>query len=153
MATISDFINENENVMIRIDQVEDLNDTSYKSYDSTIYEGLLYDTPEELYSREVIKEGFMLGAQMNLLTIYKKDVAEDETLEEVLIYYKKDFPSDFKLTINYTDADDNTLFTLKDITATELLESRKDNMYLECKVFGYLEHEIKVYYHYPAVIL
>lgn len=69
---IRDYINNNENVKIRI-SVQETRD-SYEAYSETIWEGSLYDVPDKYKNIEVISEGFLIGAQLNMLTVFSDDV-------------------------------------------------------------------------------
>lgn len=63
MITIKDFItnDDNENVVVLI-----------RTESKDIWKGLLYDTPIKLHDREVLKEGYGLASQCNILTIAEK---------------------------------------------------------------------------------
>lgn len=67
MATIKDFIENNENVpiMIEISETRDTTDPLRKE----LWKGMLYDIPKDLQKREVIQEGYGIVAQCNILTI------------------------------------------------------------------------------------
>ena len=69
MATIKDFITNNENVpiMIEISETRDTTDPLRKE----LWKGMLYDIPKDLQNREVIQEGYGIVAQCNILTILK----------------------------------------------------------------------------------
>lgn len=60
MITIKDFItnDDNENVVVLI-----------RTETKDIWRGLLHDIPKKLYDREVLKEGYGLVSQCNILTI------------------------------------------------------------------------------------
>ena len=67
MATIRDFIENNENVPIIIEtsETKDTTDPLRKE----LWKGMLYDTPKDLQNLEVIQEGYGIVAQCNILTI------------------------------------------------------------------------------------
>lgn len=67
MATIKDFINNNENVPITIESKPSKNVTDPLSKE--IWSGMLYDIPVELHHFEVIQEGYGIVSQRNILTI------------------------------------------------------------------------------------
>lgn len=64
MVTIKDFIENNENVPIIIETSETRNTTKKE-----LWEGMLYDVPQNIRNQEVIQEGYGLVAQCNVLTI------------------------------------------------------------------------------------
>lgn len=72
MVTIKDFIDNNENMMIQIEAAfsEDTTDPLR----ITVYEGMLADIPERLQGIEVIEGGWLIGAQMNCLTVLNSEV-------------------------------------------------------------------------------
>ena len=67
MATIRDFIENNENVPIIIEtsETKDTADPLRKK----LWKGMLYDIPKKLQNREVIQEGYWIVAQCNILII------------------------------------------------------------------------------------
>ena len=67
MATIRDFIENNENVPIIIEtsETKDATDPLRKE----LWKGMLYDTPKDLQNLEVIQEWYGIVAQCNILTI------------------------------------------------------------------------------------
>ena len=67
MATIRDFIENNENVPIIIEtsETKDTADPLRKK----LWKGMLYDIPKNLQNQEVIQEGYGVVAQCNILTI------------------------------------------------------------------------------------
>lgn len=69
MATIKDFIENNENVpiMIEISETKDTTNPLRKE----LWKGMLYDIPKDLQKREVIQEGYGIAAQCNILTVLK----------------------------------------------------------------------------------
>lgn len=67
MATIRDFIENNENVPIMIETSETRDITN--SLRKELWKGMLYDVPKDLQNREVIQEGYGIVAQCNILTI------------------------------------------------------------------------------------
>lgn len=67
MATIRDFIENNENVPIIIETAETRNTTDLLRKE--LWKGILYDIPKDLQNREVIQEGYGIVAQCNILTI------------------------------------------------------------------------------------
>lgn len=67
MATIRDFIENNENVPIMIETSETRDTTN--PLRKELWKGMLYDIPKDLHSREVIQEGYGIVAQCNILTI------------------------------------------------------------------------------------
>lgn len=67
MATIKDFIENNENVLIIIETAETRNTTD--PLRKELWKGMLYDVPKDLQNREVIQEGYGIVAQCNILTI------------------------------------------------------------------------------------
>lgn len=71
MLKIRDYIEENENIIIRINA--SASKDPCESLSKTIYEGMLWDIPAEYHDCEVMKAGWLLGAQMHQLTIYLGD--------------------------------------------------------------------------------
>lgn len=67
MATIRDFIENNENVPIIIETAETRNTTDLLRKE--LWKGILYDIPKDLQNREVIQEGYGIVTQCNILTI------------------------------------------------------------------------------------
>lgn len=67
MATIKDFIVNNENVPIIIESK--LSKNSADPLSKEIWSGMLYDIPVELHCFEVIQEGYGIISQCNILTI------------------------------------------------------------------------------------
>ena len=67
MATIKDFIVNNENVPIIIESK--LSKNSADPLSKEIWIGMLYDIPVELHHFEVIQEGYGIASQRNILTI------------------------------------------------------------------------------------
>lgn len=67
MATIRDFIENNENapIMIETSETRDTTDSLRKK----LWKGMLYDIPKNLQNREVFQEGYGLVTQCNILTI------------------------------------------------------------------------------------
>lgn len=68
MITVQDYIENNDDIRIRIARKHsrDINDP----LTSTIWEGMLYDTPEELRKLEVLSEGWMMEARINQLEVF-----------------------------------------------------------------------------------
>ena len=67
MATIRDFIENNENVPIIIETSETKDTTD--PLRNELWKGMLYDIPKNLQNREVIQEGYGIVAQCNILII------------------------------------------------------------------------------------
>ena len=67
MATIRDFIENNENVPIIIETTETRNITD--PLRKELWKGMLYDIPKDLQNREVIQEWYGIVSQCNILTI------------------------------------------------------------------------------------
>ena len=67
MATIRDFIENNENVPIIIETSETKDTTG--PLRNELWKGMLYDIPKKLQNRELIQEGYGIVAQCNILTI------------------------------------------------------------------------------------
>ena len=79
MSTIQDYIDNNENIKVRIDQKE--SNKTYDPFVTAIWEGLLKDIPEEYRKLEVLSEGWLIYAKVNSLSVYiPKD--EDNTVAE-----------------------------------------------------------------------
>ena len=70
MATIRDFIENNENVPIIIETSETTDTTD--PLRKELWKGMLYDIPQKLQNREVIQEGYGIVAQCNILTILEE---------------------------------------------------------------------------------
>lgn len=70
MATIKDFIENNENVLIIIKTAETRNTTD--PLRKELWKGMLYNIPKDLQNREVIQEGYGIVAQCNILTILEE---------------------------------------------------------------------------------
>lgn len=75
MATIKDFIENNENVPIMIESSEtrDTTDPLRKE----LWKGMLHNVPQDLQNREVIHEGYGIVAQCNILTILEDGDANE----------------------------------------------------------------------------
>lgn len=75
MATIKDFMENNENVpiMIETSETKDTTDPLRKE----LWKGMLYDIPKKLQNREVIQEGYGIVAQCNILTILEDGDASE----------------------------------------------------------------------------
>lgn len=67
MITVRDFIENNDDILVRIAQ-KDSKDP-YDPLIRTIWEGMLSEIPEELRGLEVIGEGWLIDAQLNLLEV------------------------------------------------------------------------------------
>ena len=67
MVTIIDFIENNENVLIIIETTETRNTTD--PLRKELWKGMLYDIPKDLQNLEVIREGYGIVDQCNILTI------------------------------------------------------------------------------------
>ena len=67
MATIKDFMENNENVPIMIETAETRSTTD--PLRKELWKGMLCDIPKDLQNREVIQEGYGIVAQCNILTI------------------------------------------------------------------------------------
>ena len=67
MITVRDFIENNDDILVRIAQ----KDSKYPCDPliRTIWEGMLSEIPEELRGLEVIGEGWLIDAQLNLLEV------------------------------------------------------------------------------------
>lgn len=70
MASIKDFITNNENVLIIIETAETRNTTD--PLRKKLWKGMLYDIPKDLQNREVIQEGYGIVSQCNILTILEE---------------------------------------------------------------------------------
>lgn len=68
MATIQDYIDNNENIRVRIDRKESTDPCDPMIYPE--WEGMLKDIPQKYRNLEVISEGWMLQAQINSLAVY-----------------------------------------------------------------------------------
>lgn len=68
MVTVNDFIANNDNVRVLIGRKESRDDCD--PFERDVWEGMLYDIPEELRTAEVINEGWLLEGQMNHLSVY-----------------------------------------------------------------------------------
>ena len=68
MITVRDFIENNDNIRVRIAKKE--NRDPYDPFTETIWEGMLSEIPEELRGLEVINEGWLIDAQVNQLEVY-----------------------------------------------------------------------------------
>ncbi len=75
MATIKDFMENNENVpiMIETSETKDITDPLRKE----LWKGMLYNIPKKLQNREVIQEGYGIVAQCNILTILEDGDANE----------------------------------------------------------------------------
>ena len=75
MATIKDFMKNNENVpiMIETSKTKDATDSLRKE----LWKGMLYDIPKKLQNREVIQEGYGIVAQCNILMILEDGDANE----------------------------------------------------------------------------
>lgn len=85
IVTVKDFIeNEhNENRMIQICATPD--EESIGICNPVLYEGLLHDVPDELKDREVIQEGYLIEAQINVLTVLVDRSAEMTPDKDILV--------------------------------------------------------------------
>lgn len=79
MSTIQDYIDNNENIKVRIDQKE--SNKTYDPFVTSIWEGLLKDIPEEYRKLEVLSEGWLIYANINSLSVYIPK-EEDNTVAE-----------------------------------------------------------------------
>lgn len=79
MSTIQDYIDNNENIKVRIDQKE--SNKTYDPFVTAIWEGLLKDIPEEYRKLEVLSEGWLIYANINSLSVYIPK-EEDNTVTE-----------------------------------------------------------------------
>ncbi len=79
MSTIQDYIDNNENIKVRIDQKE--SNKTYDPFATSIWEGLLKDIPEEYRKLEVLSEGWLIYANINSLSVYIPK-EEDNTVAE-----------------------------------------------------------------------
>ena len=70
MATIKDFMINNENVPIIIEIAETRDITN--PLRNELWKGMLYDVPKDIRNREVIQEGYGLATQCNILTILEE---------------------------------------------------------------------------------
>lgn len=69
---IIDYINNNENVPVRISMQEDRD--PWTAFHHKLWEGNLYDVPEKYRKIEVISEGWLIGAQINEITVCEDDI-------------------------------------------------------------------------------
>lgn len=79
MSTIQDYIDNNENIKVRIDQKE--SNKTYDPFVTAIWEGLLKDIPEEYRKLEVLSESWLIYANINSLSVYIPK-EEDNTVAE-----------------------------------------------------------------------
>lgn len=63
MATVKDYMDKNDNVRVLIDLTPDM---------EKLYDGMLYDIPEELQQLKVVSEGWLMGEQCNNLSVIKE---------------------------------------------------------------------------------
>ena len=75
MATIKDFMKNNENVPIMIETSETKDATN--PLRKELWKGMLYDIPKKIQNREVIQEGYGIVAQCNILTILEDGDANE----------------------------------------------------------------------------
>ncbi|MBR1702589.1 MAG: hypothetical protein IJ716_11610 [Lachnospiraceae bacterium] len=68
MTTIQKFIDNNENIKVRISRKFSQSDTDPLS--ETLWEGMLKEIPDEYRNLEVISEGWLMAAQINNLDVY-----------------------------------------------------------------------------------
>lgn len=68
MATIQDYIDNNENIKIRIDAKESTDPCDPMIH--TMWEGMLKNIPKKYRNLEVIDEGWMMNAMINSLAVY-----------------------------------------------------------------------------------
>lgn len=68
MGTVSDYIANNDNIRVRIARKESRDECH--PFVRDIWEGMLYDIPEDLRKAEVINEGWLLEGQINQLSVY-----------------------------------------------------------------------------------
>lgn len=68
MVTVQDFIDNNDNIKVRIAQKYSRDKCDPLT--RTIWEGMLYDVPDELKKLEVLSEGWLMNAQINQLEVY-----------------------------------------------------------------------------------
>ena len=72
MVTVRDFIESNDDLMVRIAEKE--TGDPYDPFTETIFEGHLSEIPEELKGLKVVNEGWLIGAQVNQLEVCRKGV-------------------------------------------------------------------------------
>lgn len=70
MITVKDFIENNDNIRIRIVRKDSRDPYDPLSY--PIWEGQLSEVPEGLRELEVIREGWLLGGKVNQLEVIEK---------------------------------------------------------------------------------
>lgn len=68
MITVDDYIKNNDNIRVSIARKESRDECH--PFERDVWEGMLYDIPEELRTAEVINEGWLLEGQMNHLSVY-----------------------------------------------------------------------------------
>lgn len=70
MVTIRDYVENNDDIRVRIAQKE--TEDPCDPFTETIWEGMLQEIPEQLRGLEVIREGWLIGAQVNQLEVSRK---------------------------------------------------------------------------------
>ena len=70
MVTIRDYVENNDDIRVRIAQKK--TEDPCDSFTETIWEGMLQEIPEQLRGLEVIREGWLIGAQVNQLEVSRK---------------------------------------------------------------------------------
>lgn len=79
MSTVKDFMDNNDNVRIKIDLSPDTDNIGMCN--EKLYDGLLHDIPEHLQNLKVVREGWLIGAGCNLLTVIKEKEYQIEIKE------------------------------------------------------------------------
>ena len=82
-TTIQTFIDNNEDVRIRIDRKFSRDDTD--PYSEPLYEGPLHSVPEKYRNLEVVGQGFALGAQINVIDVYMGNSVEQPEKEACVL--------------------------------------------------------------------
>lgn len=68
MVTIQDYIDNNDNIQVRI--AKKFSQDPCDPLTERLWEGMLYDVPKEFRTLEVIGEGWLMDAQVNQLEVF-----------------------------------------------------------------------------------
>lgn len=81
MPTVKDFMDNNDNVRIKIDLTPDMDNIGICN--ENLYDGMLHDIPEHLQNLKVVQEGWLIGAACNSLTVIKEKEYSFEIREQL----------------------------------------------------------------------
>lgn len=68
MITVDDYIKNNDNIRVSIARKESRDECH--PFERDVWEGMLYDIPEDLRKAEVINAGWLFEGQINHLSVF-----------------------------------------------------------------------------------